>query len=210
MTTDRVGTARSVATIAELWVFPVKSMAGTRVDSAEITVHGLAGDRSWAVVDPDGRPVTAAHEARLRLVTPRLVDGQLLLDVPDASPGLVPDDAAMALSTWLGRDLRLAAQETGSFADVAPVHVVSRASMSDATHAEECDACDIAAPRANLVLDLAADLPDGQGSERDWVGRTVHVGDAELTMAKLPKHCLGVYADVPRSGTVSVGDQLLG
>jgi len=203
-------TERSFATVAQLWLFPVKSMAGTRVDTAEVTSHGLAGDRSWAVVDSDGKPVTAADEPRLRLVTPRLVDGQLLLDVPDARPGLAPDDAAAALSTWLGRELRLASQQTGSFADVAPVHVVSRTSTSDASHAEDCDTCDVTAPRANVVLDLAADLPAGATSERDWVGRTVRAGDAELTMAKLPKHCLGVYADVPRGGTVSVGDALLG
>jgi len=207
--TSQAGTRRAVARITELWLFPVKSMAGTRVDSALVTATGLAGDRSWAVVDGEGKPVTAADEPRLRLVTPRLVDGQLLLDVPDATPGLAPDEAAAALSRWLGRDLRLASQETGGFADVAPVHVVSTASMSDATHAEECDACDISAPRANLVLDLAADLPDGETSERDWVGRTVRAGEAELALAKLPEHCLGIYADVPRGGTVTVGDQLL-
>jgi uncharacterized protein len=204
-TSPSTGTWRAVARITELWLFPVKSMAGTRVDSARVTAHGLAGDRSWAVVDNDGKPVTAADEPRLRLVTPRLVDGQLLLDVPDAAPGLGPDEASAALSQWLGRDLRLASQETGSFADVAPVHVVSTTSMSDATHAEECDTCDISAPRANFVLALG----DGETSERDWVGRTVRAGDAELTMAKLPKHCLGIYADVPRGGTLSVGDELL-
>jgi uncharacterized protein YcbX len=199
---------RAVARISELWLFPVKSMAGSRVDSAEVTARGLTGDRSWAVVDPDGKPLTAADEPRLRLVVPRLADGQLLLDVPDAPPGLAPDDAAVALSTWLGREVRLAAQETGSFADVAPVHVVSTTSMADATHAEECDACDISAPRANLVLDLAADT-SAATSERDWVGRTIRAGDVELAMAKLPKHCLGIYAEVPRGGTLSVGDELL-
>lgn len=211
MTTDTGtnGTRRAVARITELWLFPVKSMAGTRVDSAEVTARGLSGDRSWAVVDVDGRPVTAADEPRLRQVTPRLVDGQLLLDVPDAPPGLAPDDAAAALSQWLGRDVRMASQGTGGFADVAPVHVVSTTSMSDATHAEECDTCDISAPRANLVVDLAPGPGDDETSERDWVGRTLHAGDAELTMAKLPKHCLGVYADVPKGGTLTVGDQLL-
>jgi uncharacterized protein len=188
MTTDTgtTGTRRAVARITELWLFPVKSMAGTRVDSAEVTARGLSGDRSWAVVDVDGRPVTAADEPRLRQVTPRLVDGQLLLDVPDAPPGLAPDDAAAALSQWLGRDVRLASQGTGGFADVAPVHVVSTTSMSD-----------------------LAPGPGDETSERDWVGRTLHAGDAELTMAKLPKHCLGVYADVPKGGTLTVGDQLL-
>ena len=48
MTTDTgtTGTRRAVARITELWLFPVKSMAGTRVDSAEVTARGLSGDRS--------------------------------------------------------------------------------------------------------------------------------------------------------------------
>ena len=192
------------ARISELWLFPVKSMAGTRVDRAEVTPSGLAGDRSWAVVDESGATVTAREEPRLREVRPRLEDGRLLLDVPDAEPGLDPDSAAAALSQFLGRTVRLVGQDTGGFADVAPVHLVSTVSMADAAHAEECDACDVTAPRANLVVDV------GSGSERDWVGRTLDAGGAALTLSKLPKHCLGVYADVARAGTLTVGDELRG
>jgi uncharacterized protein YcbX len=200
----------TVARVTELWVFPVKSMAGTRVDRADVTPDGLAGDRSWAVVDEAGATVTAREAPRLREVRPRLAADGLRVDVPGERPGLAPDEAASALSRFLGRAVRLAEQDTGGFADVAPVHVVSTASMSDASHAEECDACDISAPRANLVVDIVG---GGSGSERDWVGRTLETsgaGDAALTMAKLPKHCLGVYADVARAGTLSVGDELRG
>ena len=46
---------RAVARITELWLFPVKSMAGTRVDRRRRdAAAGLAGDRSWAVVDESG------------------------------------------------------------------------------------------------------------------------------------------------------------
>ena len=192
------------ARIRELWLFPVKSMAGTRVDQAEVTPSGLSGDRSWAVVDGSGATVTARDEPRLREVRPRLQDGRLLLDVPDAEPGLAPDPAAAALSRFLGRTVRLVEQDTGGFADVAPVHLVSTGSMADASHAEECDACDVTAPRANLVVDL------GSGSERDWVGRTLDAGGSALAVSKVPKHCLGVYADVARAGTLTVGDELRG
>jgi uncharacterized protein YcbX len=196
--------APAAARVTELWLFPVKSMAGTRVDRADMTPSGLAGDRSWAVVDESGATVTAREEPRLREVSPRLVAGELLLDVPGSDPGLRPDDAAAALSAWLGRPLRLAELETGGFADVAPVHLVSTASMADAAHAEECDACDVTAPRANLVVDV------GSGSERDWVGRTLDAGGSALTVSKVPKHCLGVYADVARPGPLSEGDELRG
>ena len=66
-----------------------------------------------------------------------------------------------------GADAAARAQETGGFADVAPVHLVSTASMADAAHAEECDACDVTAPRANLVVDLA---PTSRGGRRSATG----------------------------------------
>jgi uncharacterized protein YcbX len=152
-------------------------------------------------VDADGATVTAAEEPRLREVTTRLLDGGLRLDVPGAQPGLGVEAAAEALSGWLGRPLQLAHREGAGFVDVAPVHVVSRTSMADAEHAEQCDACDISAPRANLVLDL-----DGTGTERDWVGATVTVGSAVLRVVRHPDHCLGAYAEVAQAGIVSVGD----
>ena len=193
----------AVGRVAQLWVFPVKSMSGASVAATEVGDGGLAGDRSWAVVDHAGETVTAAEEPRLRQVTTRLVDGEVRLDVPGAQPGLDAAAAAEALSGWLGRPLHLAHREGAGFVDVAPVHVVSRTSMADAEHAEQCDACDIREPRANLVLDL-----DPGGSERDWLGATVRVGGVVLRMTREPNHCLGVYAEVASPGQLSVGDEV--
>ncbi|MGH8891729.1 MAG: MOSC N-terminal beta barrel domain-containing protein [Actinomycetes bacterium] len=195
----------SLARVAQVWVFPVKSMSGCRVDAADVDAGGLVGDRSWAVVDDTGTTVTVAQEPRLRDVVARLEGGELRLDVPGSPPGLDATAAATALSTWLGRPLRLEHRPGAGYVDVAPVHLVSTASLSDASHAEECDTCDVAAPRANLVLELA-----GAGSERGWVGRTVRAGSADLTFVRLPEHCLGVYADVASAGTLAQGDELTG
>ncbi len=197
--------AGAVGRVGQVWVFPVKSMSGATLDAADVAGGGFEGDRSWAVVDDAGETVTAAQEPRLREVTTRLRDGELRVDVPGAPPGLAVEDAAEALSGWLDRDLRLAHREGTGFVDVAPVHVVSRSSMAHAAeHAQTCDACDIAAPRANLVLELT-----GTGTERDWLGREVRVGDAVLRMTERPDHCLGAYAEVVRPGRVTVGDAVI-
>lgn len=40
-----------VGTLREIWRFPVKSMQGGVVPSAQVTPRGLAGDRAWAMRD---------------------------------------------------------------------------------------------------------------------------------------------------------------
>jgi uncharacterized protein YcbX len=45
-----------MASVVELWRYPVKSMAGERLDSREVAKTGLVGDRRWVVVD--GSPIT--------------------------------------------------------------------------------------------------------------------------------------------------------
>ncbi|MDY0910259.1 MOSC domain-containing protein [Microbacterium sp. CFBP9034] len=66
--------------VTRLRVYPVKSFAGVDVDSAQVLTWGLAGDRRWAVVDPQGQPVTAREaNALLGLTATVLEDGGLLL-----------------------------------------------------------------------------------------------------------------------------------
>jgi len=40
-----------VGTVAELWRYPVKSMAGESLDAVELAAGGLPGDRAWALRD---------------------------------------------------------------------------------------------------------------------------------------------------------------
>ena len=44
-------TNNTPGTVAALWRYPVKSMMGEELNSAEITVNGVLGDRSFALVD---------------------------------------------------------------------------------------------------------------------------------------------------------------
>jgi uncharacterized protein YcbX len=41
--------------VAALWRYPVKSMAAEQLDGAEVSWHGLAGDRRWAFIRWVGR-----------------------------------------------------------------------------------------------------------------------------------------------------------
>jgi uncharacterized protein YcbX len=150
--------------------------------STEVGPAGLVGDRIHTVVDEAGAPVRAK-------------DAPLLATFP-------PETGAAALSAALGRPVRL--EPLPPAPGVAPVHLVSRRAIDRAALGEVPEGCSADDPRANLVLAL-----DGDDDERTWVGRTLRVGDAVLEVTRTPRHCLGVYAEVRRPGTVRVGDPVL-
>jgi uncharacterized protein YcbX len=173
---------RLVGRVQQVWLYPVKSLAGTSVTAAEIRPDGLAGDRARAVVDESGRPV-------------RPKDAPVLATLP-------ADADAESLSAALGRSVRL--EPLPATPGAAPVHLVSRQAIDRAALGEVPEGCSAEDPRANLLVDL-----EGDDDERGWVGRAVRIGDAVLEITRTPKHCLGVYAEVRHAGTVTVGDAVL-
>jgi uncharacterized protein YcbX len=70
-------------------VFPVKSLGGVRVDEAQVEPWGLAGDRRWLVLTPDGTALTAREEHRMLGIT------------------ATPDGAAIVLADRDGGGLRV-------------------------------------------------------------------------------------------------------
>ena len=119
------------ATIAALFVYPVKSCRGSALSTAVLTERGIAHDREWLIVDDGGRFVTQREAPRLALIVPKLSETALELAAPGLPPLALPldragarcnvtvwgdrlpaidqgDAAAALLSTCMGRPLRLA------------------------------------------------------------------------------------------------------
>jgi hypothetical protein len=177
----------SAGSVVQVSVYPVKSLGGRTVAEARVEPAGLVGDRAWTVVDAStGERVTVKS-------TPEM-----------AEVVATGDDEAdtITLTEVLGRPVRL--QRSGEpQVDAAAVHLVSRAAIARADAGDVPEGCSADDPRANLLLDL----PEGE-DERSWVGRTVRIGEVEVAVTRTPKHCLGVYAEVRRPGTVRVGDRV--
>ncbi|HTE49709.1 MAG TPA: MOSC N-terminal beta barrel domain-containing protein [Kofleriaceae bacterium] len=109
-----------VGQIAQLWRFPVKSMAGERLERAEVGELGVVGDRLWAVRDEERGHITGgkrlpslmACSARfLAEPTADAVDDRVppvAITLPDGAE-LVSDqpDASARLSAFLGRRVTL-------------------------------------------------------------------------------------------------------
>lgn len=70
-------------------VFPVKSTQGRAVDSAEVEPLGLAGDRRWMVVEPDGECLTARTDRNLLRLS-GVDDGERLILRADGAQVVVP------------------------------------------------------------------------------------------------------------------------
>ena len=175
----------AVGRVEQIWIYPVRSLAGTELTQAEVSAGGLAGDRAWTVIDAEGSVIRPKDAPAMRDLLP---SGDRTTD-------------ADRLAALLGRPVRLR-PTSGARPDVAPVHLVSRQAVERAAAGEVPEGCSADDPRANLLLTL-------DGDERAWVGRDLRVGEAVLRLTRTPKHCLGVYADVVSPGAVRTGDTVL-
>jgi uncharacterized protein len=69
-------------TIEQLWIYPVKSLAGICVTSAQLKTAGLKGDREWMVVDANGHFITQRQEPKLACIQALFIEEKIVLHHP--------------------------------------------------------------------------------------------------------------------------------
>jgi len=174
--------------LAELWRYPVKSMAGERLPRAELTAAGLPGDRVVQVRDDRGYVVTSRSRPRLLLHRATLgPDGQPLVDGrpwrdPAVSRAVV---AAAGKGTCLVRDEGL------ERFDILPLLVATDGAIAAFGH-------DGRRLRPNLVIAGVEGL-----AERGWEGRRLRVGRALVEAVSLRRRCIMTTFD-PDTATQDV------
>jgi len=161
--------------VAELWRYPVKSMAGERLEVAEVRADGITGDRLVQVVDTRGHVVTSRTRPRLLglrgTVAPdggALVNGQ-----PWTSP-----EVARAVQAAAGDGARLDRGEGLERFDVLPLLVATDGAIAAL-------GVDGRRLRPNLVIGGVEGL-----AERSWPGRLLRVGDVVVAVASLRSRCV--------------------
>jgi uncharacterized protein YcbX len=70
------------ATIARLFVYPIKSCAGVELPEALLTETGLEFDRAWMVVDEEGEFLSQRELPRMALVRPQMKHSEMVLRAP--------------------------------------------------------------------------------------------------------------------------------
>jgi uncharacterized protein len=72
--------------VAELYIYPVKSAGGVRLEAVQLDALGPELDRRWMVVDPAGHFLTQRRLPRMALIQPVLAQGGLELQAPGEEP----------------------------------------------------------------------------------------------------------------------------
>jgi uncharacterized protein YcbX len=186
----------AIGTVSELWRFPVKSMLGERLQRTELTAHGFAGDRAYALVDVEtGKPVTAKnvkHFPRIMELRAEFVEEPQPGEPLPAARVRLPDgtsttsdapDADAVLSRWLGRDVSLTQSPAGQpFFDLHPVSIITNATLE---HLHELAPTSQFAQR-RFRKNIVAQVSGSGFVENAWVGRSVRIGGACRLHVEMP------------------------
>lgn len=191
-----------VGSIAELWVYPVKSMRGQRVASVMLDPEGIRGDRRFAFESSDapaGKPLLTGRErAAILLYSPQNPNKGSQVRTPDGE-SLPLHSSKLAERFGRGEEngasFRLLASPGKPLTDVRPLSLISAATLA-ALSEEMGKGIKPQRFRSNIVLQL----DDGAAfAEEAWNGKGLRFGDAqdgaEITVLERIPRCRMVSLD---------------
>jgi uncharacterized protein YcbX len=177
---------RQTLRIAALWRYPVKSMAGERLERAELVADGIAGDRRIQVFDTRGRVLTARTHPRLLGHHATLAPSDPF-DPRDPGPEVLVDgrpwrsaEVARDVEAAAGPGAHLAATDSPRRFDVLPLLVATDGALAAFGH-------DPRRLRPNLVIGGVPGL-----AEREWEGRQLRIGASGVIVGleRLRQRCV--------------------
>ena len=161
--------------VAEVWRYPVKSMGGERLQRADFSANGIAGDRVVHVRDGRGRVVTARNHPRLLGLHATLgADGEPLID----GWAWTAAESTAAVRAAAGPGATLARHDGPERFDVLPLLVATDGAIAAL-------GVDRRRLRPNVVV---AGVPGVL--ERRWPGRRLRIGEVVIAMEKLRGRCV--------------------
>ena len=169
-------------TVLSLHRFPVKSMAGERVDELSVGEHGAEGDRRHAVWLRGGRKLTARVAPRM-LAWRASLNGGLTVTAPDGREFGWDKELERAVGEYLERDVALV-QDPHGLGDVSGLHITVEASRRRLEE-ELAMPVDVRRFRPNIHVELDCE----PYAESAWEGRRLRVGDAEIEIVRATDRC---------------------
>jgi hypothetical protein len=161
--------------ITEIWRYPVKTMAGEKLERVGVGPLGIDGDRVVHVEDATGRVITSRTHPRFLGHKGSLgVDGVVRVDGrPWDSPEVAAEVAAIA-----GPGARLVRDDGAGRFDVLPLLVATDGAIAAFGH-------DGRRLRPNLVVGGVEGL-----GERGWPGACLRIGDVLIGVKDLRLRCI--------------------
>src|SRR6266404_2047244 len=157
--------------IAELWRYPVKSMAGEPLQEADVRETGIVGDRVVQVTNAAGRTVTSRTKPKLLGYHATLgVDGEPLVDGKPWRDVDVRDAA--------GSDARLVRNDGVERFDILPLLVATDGAVAAFGY-------DRRRLRPNIIIGGVNGL-----DERLWEGKTLRAGETIIGIQDLRERCI--------------------
>jgi uncharacterized protein YcbX len=205
--------------VEQLWRYPVKTLAGERLERAELTADGVVGDRIVHVRGPEGVRTSRLHHRLLGLHGTLSSDGSPLVDGHPWESA----DAATMVRAAAGEDARLAAYDGPEGFDVLPLLVATDGAIAAFGR-------DVRRLRPNIVISGV----DGM-EETTWPGAALQVGAVVIFLDSTRPRCpmttvdpdtlerdpevlrdiarrfggrLALNASVLRPGWIAVGDEV--
>ena len=187
-----------VGRVVGLWRYPVKSMAGEELREAEVSWHGLAGDRRWAFIRDgvvqSGFPwLTLRQRGDMSHYHPSLVEPAR----PDQSPtvvrtpsGVTYEVADPALAVELGPGVRVIKQDRGVF-DTLPLSLITTQTIGR-LGAMVGARLEVRRFRPNVLVESSG---EEAFAEDAWVGRVLRIGGMRLRVDKRDGRCVVVTID---------------
>jgi hypothetical protein len=159
--------------VAELWRFPVKSLAGERLDGAVVGDRGIPGDRLVWVCGPEGVRTARRHHRLLGLRGTLGADGEPLIDGHPWRSPLALDlvRRAAGADAWLEQ-----ADEEDRF-DILPLLVATDGAIAAFGR-------DGRRLRPNIVIGGVPGL-----EEFGWAGSVLTIGDARIHLHSRRGRC---------------------
>jgi len=200
-----------------LWRYPVKTLAGVPLETAELTPMGIPGDRIVHVRGPEGVRTSRRQHLLLGLKGTLDPDGRPLVNGHPWDS----EEALQLVRRAAGSDAWLEAYDGAERFDILPLLVATDGAV--ATFGR-----DIRRLRPNILIGGVPGM-----DETRWPGRELHIGDAVVRLDSLRGRCpmttvdpdtlerdpevlkdigrrfggrLALNADVLRPGTIRVGD----
>ena len=206
--------------VAGLWRYPVKTLAGERLNSVAVGLDGFQGDRVVRVLGPEGVRTSRRHYRLLGLRGTTDPDGHVLVDGhrwQSAEAGVLVRRAA-------GDDAWLEQSDGHERFDVLPLLVATDGAVAAFGR-------DVRRLRPNILIGGVSGL-----DEREWPGMQLHIGGLVVYLDSLRGRCpmttvdpdtldrdpgvlrdigrrcggrLALTADVTRAGAIAVGDPVV-